>query len=202
MKRILLSLFSITLVVAAAATVTYSEFVDNQTTDGNTFASGTLDLTLDGGDDNVVAFNVGNLKPGSQPKHKYVLENVGTQNGVVDVKNISITNYENGCVEPEVEADDTTCDNPGEGQGELQNVLAMDLYWDNDCSGWYSAGDEYIYDGGYVNGLASSYDTNKPLNAGTTQCVVAIFNWWNTADDNLAQSDSFDLDMTFELSQN
>ncbi len=201
LRRIILGAFAISLVLALAVGATVAALSDEETSTGNTFTAGTLDLNLDGGDTNVVAFTLGNLNPGNQPKHKYVLKNVGTVNGYLDVHDITVTDYENGCGEPETSAGDTDCGDPGEGEGELQDVLAMDLYWDNDCNGWWSTGDEYIYDGGYVGGIASDYDSNKSLPAGDSQCVVAIFNWWNTPDDNLAQSDSFTLDMTFELGE-
>lgn len=198
MLRILKSLLVITAVATIATGATSAYFSDTETSNGNTFTSGTLDLNVDGGNTNVVKFNVANMKPGAQPRGSYTIANVGSINGYLDIKNIVITDTENTCTEPEISAGDTTCTDPG--AGELSHVLGLTLFVDRNGDGWYSTGDSYIYNG-MANAVAGSYDLNEPINAGSSTKIVAILNWWNTPNDNLAQSDSMQLDMTFELSQ-
>ncbi len=186
--------------VVSGATAAY--FSDTETSTGNTFAAGNLDLTVDDNNGtNTVKFTVSNMRPGSQNIGVYSLKNVGTVNGYIDLENITITSHENDCLEPEVEASDASCGNPGDGNGELQNLVSLkDLFWDADCDGWYDAGDVVIF-GGKVNAVASSEDTNGALNAGATQCLAAQFNGWNNTNDNVGMSDSFDFDATIELGQ-
>ena len=57
-----------------------------------------------------------------------------------------------------------------------------------------------IYNG-MTGGIASGYDQNIAIPAGGSVRINAVFDWWSTPSDNLAQSDSMDLDMTFELGQ-
>ena len=197
-----MSVFAIVAVVVVVAGVTYAEFFDTETSNDNTFASGTLDLNVDGGNTNVVKFNVTNMHVGSQRIGTWRLRNVGTVNGFVDLENIVVTSQENGCNDPESEALDATCGNPGVGEGELQNMVSLSkLFWDNDCDGWVGTGETSVFDG-KVGTIAANYNTSKVLNAGAEQCLTGQFNWWsNGASDNLAQGDSFELDMTFELGE-
>jgi len=199
-KRILTSLAVIFAVAAIATGITWAYFSDTETSIGNTFTAGSLDLTIDGVHTNVVKFNVNNMRPGNQPKGTYTLANVGTINGYLDIENIVVTNYENGCVDPEIGAGDVTCGNPGLGEGELQDVVNLRLFIDYGCDGWISTGDITFYNG-LVKNLPASFELNEPLNAGGSRCIVALFDWWSTSNDNKAQGDSMIIDMTFELAQ-
>lgn len=186
-------------IVIISATVAW--FSDNETSTGNNFTAGTLDLNVDGGNTNVVKFTVLNMKPGNQPTSSWTLKNVGTLNGYLDLESISVTNNENSCIEPEINAGDTTCGNPGSGKGELQDVVNLRLYIDVDKVGGYSGGDIMIYNGPTGN-IAGNYDQNYLIEAGSDVRLVAVFDWWeDTADDNKAQGDSMTVNMTFELGQ-
>lgn len=80
MRKILLSLLSIVLVSTVAVGATKAYYDDTETSNGNTFAAGTLDLTVDGNNGtNTVKFTIANMKPGDQPKGTYTLNNVGSQ---------------------------------------------------------------------------------------------------------------------------
>jgi predicted ribosomally synthesized peptide with SipW-like signal peptide len=196
MKKIILSSLVILGVIGAVAVSTRAYFFDTETSNGNTFTSGNLNLTLDSNDGiNTVKWTLSNLVPGNQPKGHFVLANTGSINGFVDLENIQITSHENTLIEPEIDAGDTSSD-----EGELEDVLGMTLFWDKGCDGWFSAGDEYIFNGKAAD-IAASYDKNIPVAAGASVCVEGIFNWWSTAEDNKAMTDSFDLDMAFELGQ-
>lgn len=202
MLKILISLLTVVLVSVSAIGATSAYFSDTETSSGNTFAAGSLDLNVDGQNANIVKFNVSNMKVGSQNIGTWRLRNVGSINGYLDLQDIVVTSYENGCVDPESDASDPTCGTPGEGEGELQNLVSLSkLFWDTDCNGWVGAGEETIYNG-KVGSIASDYDLNVPLNAGEEKCVTGQFNWWNNgADDNLGHGDSMTLDILFELAQ-
>ncbi len=198
MNKILLSLIVVGLVASVAVGATRAYYSDVETSNSNTLAAGTLDLNIDGGNTNVVKFNLTNLRPGNQPTGRYTLKNVGSVDGYFDLHNITVTSEENGCLDPETEAGDTTCGSPN--QGELPDRLGLTMYVDYNCDGYYSAGDRYIYNA-MARSIASDYDFNEPLTAGASKCVQTVFNWWAGATDNLAQGDSMALGMTFELGQ-
>lgn len=200
MKKILISILTIAFAASLSVGATSAYFSDTETSNGNTFTAGTLDLNIDGGNTNVVKFTVNNMRPGNQPKNGFTLANVGSINGYLDMENISISNNENGCVDPEIDAGDTTCDTPGAGQGELQDVVNLTLFIDYGCDGWISTGDVVFYND-YAGNLPGNFELDEPLNAGNTVCVEALFDWWSTTDDDKAQGDDMTLDMTFELGQ-
>jgi len=176
-------------------------FVDSETSNGNTFTAGTLDLTIDGKNNtNVVKFNITNMHPGSQPKGSYTLANVGSLNGYLDVENIVVTDFENGCNGVETAAGDVTCGDPGSGEGELGQLVNLRLFVDRNGDGWISTGEPIFYNGP-ANGVAGSYDLNEPISAGSSTKIVALLDWWSLPTDNLGQGDSMTLDMTFELAQ-
>jgi predicted ribosomally synthesized peptide with SipW-like signal peptide len=197
MKRIVLSLFTIAAVAVMATGATSAYLSDTETSIGNTFSAGTLDLNLDGDNINVVKFNVSNMVPGNQPTRSWVLKNVGTVNGYLDIENVVISGYENDCTEPEVEAGDVTC---GINEGELQNLLGVYLFVDYGNDGWFSVGDKVIYNG-LAKNMPTHFELNEMLAANASTSVRGIINWWSTPNDNLAQTDSMTLDLTFELSQ-
>jgi len=178
----------------------FAYFNDIETGNGNSFTAASLDLNIDGGDVNVVKFTVGNMRPGNQPKAKFTLTNVGTIDGYLDLENIIVTSYENTRIDPEKEAGDTTGGNPGKGKGELQNVVNLRLFIDYDCNGWISTGDKVFYND-LVKNLPGNFELNEPITSGSSICIVALFDWWSTPDDDKAQTDSFTLDITFQLAQ-
>ena len=182
-------------VLAIGVTTTGAWFSDKETSTGNTFAAGTLDLNVDGGNTNVVKFAVNNMKPGDQPTGSWTLANVGSVNGYLDLEAITVTNTENGITEPEAEAGDITAD-----IGELQNVVNLRLYIDKDKDGYLSTGDVTIYNGPTGN-IAGNYNQNELIAAGSNARINAVFDWWATPNDNKAMGDGLTLNLTYELAQ-
>lgn len=199
MKKLMPLAASIALILMAslfASAGTLALFSDTETSNGNTFTAASLDLNVDGGNINVVKFTVSNMVPGNQPKATYTITNVGPITGYLDLENIVVTDYENVRIEPEISAGDTT-----DGVGELSSVVGCYLFIDYGGDGWFSTGDKVIF-----NAMTSTLPGNfglldEPINAGSTTYITAIFNWWSTPNDNQAMTDSFTLDITFELAQ-
>lgn len=198
MKRILVSLMVVAIASAVGITATRAYFSDTETSTGNTFTAGTLDLKVDGGDVNVFrTFN--NMVPEhSQPNFSWKLKNSGSLTGHLSIKDISITGNENGCLEPETNAGDSTCNTPGPGESELSSVLNYRLMLDVNCDGWNQAGDTIYYQG-FANLMGSTYDTGLNLTAGQEVCINSLINWWSTANDNKAQGDDMMANFTFNL---
>lgn len=186
---------AIILVGSFGAIGTGAWFSDVEASTGNVLTAGTLDLTVDGSNNNAVKFTVNPFVPGNQPTATYLLKNEGDITGYLDLHSIKVIDFENGIIEPESSAGDITPD-----VGELSGIVGITIYNDVDKDGYFSTGDVKIYDG-MINGLASDYDTNIAIAAGETVKLNVVINWWTTENDNLAQSDSTTIDMGFELGQ-
>jgi len=182
---------------AGAGTLTW--FSDIETGHGNTATAGSLDLNINGGNVNV-KMTVSNIRPESQPKYTYILTNVGSIKGYLDLENIVVTSFENGRLDPEKEAGDTTGGNPGKGKGELQDLVNLRIFIDYGGDGWISTGDKVVYND-YVGNLPNKFELDEPINPGASLHIVFLYDWWSTPNDNQGQTDSFTLDVDFELAQ-
>jgi len=199
--------FSLALAGTVSALTTGAWFYDTETSNGNSFTAGSLDLKIDGEDANVVKFEVDKMVPDSGITKTWVLKNDGTVDGYLDLENIIVTSFENGILDPESEAGDVT-----ENTGELQDRVHLGLFIDNNGDEKYQPGtDELIYNG-KVGAIRTRYDLSKLMPAGSEINLVAEFYWftapyppatpWTQPHlDNLAMGDSFTLDITFELGQ-
>jgi len=195
-SRILGSIMVVALASLALGAGTLAYFSDIETSTGNTFTAGTLDLKVDGADTNVVKWTVTNFAPGGQQIRVFALKNEGSMTGYLDIENIVVTENENTRIEPEIEGGDTT-----DAVGELGSVVSINLFIDQNGNGWYDTGDVYIQPNTVIASLPSNYNQNIPIAPGQTIYIASQVNWWSSSSDNLAQSDSLTLDLKFELGQ-
>ncbi len=201
MKAILRSAIIVLAITAAASGATVAYFSDTETSANNTFTAGTLDLSVDALNPLVHAtFAVTNMMPGEQKSGTYRLKNEGSLDGYIDIESITVTNTENGCNEPEATSGDTSCANPGVGEGELQDNVTATLFTDTNCDGSINGAEVAFYHG-LVKDLPTNFALNAAIVSGTTQCIGTIFDWNSSANDNLAQGDGFTFALTFELGQ-
>lgn len=85
MKNIIKSLLVVVAVATIAGTATYSYFSDTETSAGNTFSAGTLDLEIQ--QSATVPLNLTNMKPGdSAPFIRFFPTNKGTLPGILSFK--------------------------------------------------------------------------------------------------------------------
>ena len=144
MNKILISLLVIGVVGGIVAGVTTAYFSDTETSVGNTFTAGTLDLKIDNTSylngepsnsttwtlrdiDNELFFSFGDLKPGDEGEDTISLHVFG--NDAWACFDITVTaTLENGCLEPEIEYGDEDCE---EDEGELQEELQF-VFWADD----------------------------------------------------------------------
>ena len=170
-KKILISLFTITLVVAATLGATTAYFSDTETSQRNTFSAGSIDLKIDNecylngvqvSDctwtelkdlTNEVFFDFDDIKPGAWGEDTISLH-VYNNDAWVWMKLYSLDNDENGCTEPEGEVD-TTCGNPGEGDGEMAQNMEF-LIWMDDGDNQYEDGEKIIHQGTFESFLADA----------------------------------------------
>ncbi len=213
MKKIIASLAMITLVGTLVVGATSAIFFDTETSSDNTFAAGTLNLTVDGQDDsNVVSVSLGNMKPGdgvggaehSLIKYQWTLCNTGTLPGQPWIEIVNLRDLDNGCTEAEATVPDVTCG--GDPDGELSANLFMQL----NAAG--AGGFEYPHGPGCVAGRncpVSYWATHGPVGQGTWETIPAegctapmVLEFAiPTTVGNIIQSDSSLFDIVFHLDQ-
>lgn len=148
MKKILVSLGVIGVVGAIAVGGTIAYFSDTESSTGNTFAAGEIDLKVDMRCDKVgcgfpekdleyndpLFYNC-DIKPGD--KHETTLSfHVYNNDAWGRMKVTKIGNFEYGCNEPEA-TEDSTCGNPGKGEGELMQNIYFTVWVDEgNIKGW------------------------------------------------------------------
>jgi predicted ribosomally synthesized peptide with SipW-like signal peptide len=201
MKSIIKSLLIIVAVTAVAGGATYAYFFDEETSTGNTFTAGTLDLKVDGKDGSAIGhISEDNVVPavqwhGEEYDHQFVLKNAGTVPGHVTYTIKNVKNWENGCNDPEAKANDITC-GTGSDQGELgtQSQLKMTFQLNTPPYG-YSQDVFPVTEG--VSYTPGAYH----LNPGETKNVY-IRSWLISGpNNNIVQGDKLEFDIEFRLDQ-
>ena len=117
MKKILLSVAIIGAVAAIVIGATTAYFSDTETSTGNTFTAGTIDIAIDGTNPWTGKYNIGDLKPGETGNINFDIQNVGT-NPVNVSKNLSNWNESTGST-------GYPCANAGDVSSEPECVAAQ-----------------------------------------------------------------------------
>jgi len=215
--KIILSLVVIFAVSAIAVGGTVAYFSDTETSTGNTFTAGSLDLVLAPG--TPLPFSVSNLVPGQTGTGKVTLTNAtGSIDGDLDVKLANLVENENGCVAPETAAGDPDC---SAGAGDLGlDSFQIAVFVDVNKDGIWNLGDIKLAYGGQVipyaeqNYLSYSSPRNTldgwndimAMTAG--QSVDLVINWqvkstwgYSNYNQNIIMTDSLGFDVQTSLEQ-
>jgi hypothetical protein len=130
--KILLSALIIIVAIGGTFVATRAYFQATGTAAGSKITAGTLDMTVGGAQgsalENFIADNIGNVGDVTGSK-TWAVKNTGTLPGRLYFRIQDVVNGENGCNQPESLVD-TTCDDPGSGQGELGKALKFNVYLD------------------------------------------------------------------------
>jgi predicted ribosomally synthesized peptide with SipW-like signal peptide len=188
-KKILASVFVISMLAFAIGWGTYSYFSDTETSSGNKFSAGTLDLKVDGKDNPLdVYFNVADVKPGDSGSKTIALKNDGTIEGTAKIHIKNVANSEGTNPEPETDTAEP---------GDLGKYLVLKIWYDAEGDG-FEADDLIVTD--EVNDLNSVLTTLGPLGAGQTRNVKID---WELPSDvgNDIMGDSVTFDIEFSLVQ-
>jgi predicted ribosomally synthesized peptide with SipW-like signal peptide len=196
-KKILVSLMIIALVCLLIGAGVYAAFSDTETSAGNQFAAGTLDLEVD--DENPwasVKIDVDSMEPGDSGAVTCKLVNVGTLAGsslTVDITGLS----DDAGTTPEPES---TPDN-----GELSANIDIVLWVDNGAGGGVAGngiqdGTEVTLYSGKLNAEAGPYTVGSGLGAGATTYVGISYSIAGSVG-NVIQDDSCTFDIVFVLTQ-
>jgi len=159
-KKVLASIFIIGLLAFGLGYGTYSYFSDTETSTGNTFTAGTLDLKVDGADNPLPTyFTVSNVKPSDSGSVVIALSNAGSIDGTAKIHIKDVTNTEGENPEPETDKTEP---------GDLGGVLLMRIQYDANNDGDYDdAGETIITD--EINDLNCVLYTLGPLGAGASR---------------------------------
>lgn len=170
MKKIIVSLSIIAAVAAIAIGATTAYFSDTETSTGNTFTAGAIDLTIDNESyvtdsngvlvaseetswtldnlTNQLFFNFSDLKPGDIGEDTISLH-VDSNDAWLCAAFEITDDSDQSCTEPELEVD-TNCTEPS-GEGELADKLEF-AFWADDGDNVYETG-EYIFLEGTLDDL-------------------------------------------------
>jgi len=232
MKKIMPLAVSITLILIAsvfASAGTMAIFSDTETSNGNTFTAGILDLKVDDADSPVVPWSMGLMEPGQTYFTGFkTLKNVGNVDGNLTVTITNLICNENGLEEPEIAAGDVA-DNQWDpdgfsqdgGYGELWDQVLFSFVIDNgdgthqaptgwldttiglypDESGYYSiaVGSPIVLD--------ADFDPSEELSIGIQITFIddtlPSYGWiLDGVPNNAAMGDSIEMDLVFDLVQN
>ena len=159
-KKILASLIIIGVLGLAIGWGTYAYFSDTETSEGNTFTAGTLDLKVDGADNPLpVYFSESNVKPGDSGSKTITLKNDGTIGGTAKIHIKNVDNSEGTNPESETDKDEP---------GDLGKHLVLKIWYDAEGDG-FEDDDLIVTD--EVDDLNSVLTTLGQLGAGQTRNV-------------------------------
>lgn len=183
---------------------TQALFRDVEQSQKGVFVLGTLELDVmdpDGGEaQSIVVEKLGSGEVVSGSK-TWLIKNVGSLPGRFSLSLQNLKNLENGCNEPELLVD-TTCNDPGEGEGELgQQITANFLLLENN---------KLIELGTLMMNNTAAQSLDEMFNRRPQKIVipagksVKLTLDWDTSQasyGNEAQSDSVAFDLVFDLEQ-
>ena len=198
-KQIAGSFLAIIAVSLATFAVTGAYFTSKATTKGSRFTVGTLDLEVGGANgSNVEPFVIDNIGDNgvSSGSKTWIVTNKGSLTGQLFFKLNNVKNMENGCNPPEALVDQT-CDNPGEGQGELGKLIKVKVFLDNSLVAESSL-DELNKDA-----ISKIWSEMTPVIMASGKTVAVKMEWGLAPDEygNEIQSDSLAFDADFDLVQ-
>ena len=201
MKSVLGSVLVIGIVAAMMTAGTQSWYSDTETSVGNTFTAGTLDLKIwDSGsgawidDPEVPTVNdlwnnmVNNLKPGDSGTIVIPVKNAGTIDGYADIHIMNVVNNPGVTTEPE-----PTLDN-----GELGSAILVNISYDSDGDG---VADETLVSQETLDNLKCIPYTASTVLAGGSTANWIIDLWLPGTVGNEIQGDSVTCDIEFSLDQ-
>lgn len=198
-KQIAVSILAIAAVSMSTFAMTSAYFSSKSKTSGSKFTVGTLDMEVGGANgSNVEPFVIDNIGDNgvTTGAKTWVVTNKGTLLGRLYFKLDNIKNLENGCNTPE-SAVDTTCGNPGDGEGELGKMIDVKAYLNNNLIVQTKLDDLN------KDTIANTWNNLTPVIIQPGQSASVKLEWSLAPDNygNEIQSDSLSFDVDFDLTQ-
>ncbi len=169
----------------------YAYFNDTETSSGNSFTAGTLDLTVNGQETwNSTEFTLSNLVPGSSGFKTMLLTNAGNTPGALTGKLTNINNGPGITTEPEALL--------GTDQGELAANMMITVWVDGNSNGQVDGTETTAYSGSVA---AATSNWNLGSLAGGATSKVSISYLVPTSVNNVIQGDICTFSIEFTLTQ-
>lgn len=199
MRRLLISTIIMLLMLSAIGTGTLAVYSDTETSTGNIFEAASINLKVGDTDPSTWNFSHNDVKPGDTGEEEVVLQNTGSIDGYLHINTSELINQDLGCNGPEL-AEDMTCGNPGDGEGELASSTNVRIYLDVNNNNVFDLGGDVLVYYGTGRGALQGDEWNFLLAAGSS--VNVRMEWEIPAlVGNVAQSDKLGFDLSFTLSQ-
>jgi len=227
-KKILISLSTIAAIAIIAIGATVSYFSNTETSSGNTFIAGAIDLKIDnechlngrvctngywqGTDepcdctwelmdlDGKAIFNFTDVKPGDDGEDTISLH-VDSNPAWICAEVSNVAQNENGCNVPE-DIVDGTCGTPGLNEGELWDNLTFSIWMDKDCDNVYDTEDApYLVENAKATNLKWPIADSQHGQGPIQNACIGVA--WSVPDavGNIIQGDSVTGDITFNAYQ-
>jgi predicted ribosomally synthesized peptide with SipW-like signal peptide len=202
-KKILGLAIAALLVIGTVGVGTWAYFSDTETSSNNQITAGTLDLKLNGGNDDVtIMTGLTNKAPGNSGTPYATLKNEGSLPGKFSIQTSAMTDTEGTPVDSEFAV------------GALSAYARLAPWVDVDESGTFNAGDLPLKSDGSVKAFADGlqWDTWANFASKTWDSVIAsmstnqqlrVYLQWDipSATGNQIQGDSCKFTVTFKLDQ-
>jgi len=203
-KKVLLAVIGVGAVTAGGIGLTRALFSDVETSGSNVFTAGTLNMTVGGSDGTAFEqFDFTNLGVDGQVSggKTWTIVNTGSVPGNLTFSMNTLVNNDNGCNEPEAIVD-TTCANPGPGQGELGAATTTTVLLNT------GSGNTQVVSTNLATASQALYASQWNTNAGTVTIpaggsVDVTMNWSTdpATYGNEIQSDGLTFQLQFDLLQ-
>ncbi len=223
MSKIIISLMTIALVAALVGGGVYAYFSDTETSTGNVFTAGTLNLDLtdasdDGTESETATWVFIDMVPGATGGNaRLIIENTGSITGYLDLSSVGVDNDENYDADTdEAEATDDADTSDENGGGELGANLLVQIWFDANNDGVVDTtggnlDEESIYPAaaigeadpgvtGVLDSIAATYDLDEELTTGEIEFIALLYDLPSSTN-NAIQGDSANLTFTVELDQ-
>ncbi len=183
-RKILMLLVGATLAIALLGGGVYAYFSDPETSSGNQFTAGSLDLVLGGSGSSSMSFS--NLAPGYSGASSMQLDNIGSIGGTLSMTAQNMVDGEGSNWEPE-----TNTVEPGD----LSANVDIAVFVDTDGDSVWDAGETLLWSG-KLNALPGNNINCGSLAGGGT---IDIGIYWSVANDIMGDTTTFDI--VFTLAQ-
>lgn len=191
-KRAAIAVIVLAMVAVFSSGVIFALFDDTETSSGNTFTAGTLDLKVNTVDNPTSTFTVSNVYPGAKDSVSVTLTNSGTITGTLTASIIAVTNAPGDTPEPE-EALGT------EDLGELGANMVLTIWVDTDGDNVQDAGEDELYND-VLNDAASVSLTVGTLVGGASEHLGIMYSVPSSVG-NVIQGDECTFSIQYVLTQ-
>ncbi|MDA1079722.1 MAG: SipW-dependent-type signal peptide-containing protein [bacterium] len=203
-KKVLLAILGVGAVAGGGTLATRALFSDVEQSGSNVFTAGTLNMTVGGADGTAFeSFNFTNLGVDGQVSggKTWTIVNTGSVPGNLTISMNNLVNNDNGCNEPEAIVD-TTCANPGPGEGELGAATTTTILLDR------GVGDVQVVSSNLATASQALYASQWVTSAGVVtipagESVDVTMTWATNPNTygNEIQSDGLTFQLQYDLVQ-